>query len=96
MAGEQSTNLSVHRCRFIDYTPSPITALAFPPLSLPPIKGKHLSAARNALDYGMLAVGRANGNIELCQWTGARPQNPAPQAWAVVKVCFVFNNHAVV
>ncbi|TFK57442.1 WD40 repeat-like protein [Heliocybe sulcata] len=79
-----STALSVHRCRFVDYTPSAITALAFPPLPLPSVKGKK-PAPRKALRFGTLAVGRANGNIELCEWTGTENQLEAPQAWVVRK-----------
>ena len=40
----------VHRCRFVDYVPAAINALAFSP---PSGKGQ------------MLAVGRENGDIEL-------------------------------
>ncbi|KAH9947650.1 WD40 repeat-like protein [Amylocystis lapponica] len=47
--------------------------------------GKKNAANRKALKYGMLAVGRANGNIELCEWTGTEGQVQAPQAWVVRK-----------
>ncbi|EPQ60935.1 WD40 repeat-like protein [Gloeophyllum trabeum ATCC 11539] len=80
-----TTTLSVHRCRFVDYTPSAITALAFPPLPLPSVKGKKPEAPRKALKVGTLAVGRANGNVELCEWTGTENQIEAPQAWVVRK-----------
>ncbi|KAH8100539.1 WD40 repeat-like protein [Cristinia sonorae] len=77
--------ISVHRCRFVDFTPSPITALAFPPLSLPSVKGKKSAAIRKRLAFGTLAVGHANGNIELCEWTGLEHEQQAPQAWVVKK-----------
>ena len=83
----EAATLSVHRCRFVDYTPSAVTALAFPPLPLPSVKGKkENTAVRHALRVGTLAVGRANGNIELCEWTAAENAIEAPQAWVVKKV----------
>ena len=36
----EGTALAVHRCRFVAFSPSAITALAFPPLRLPSVKGK--------------------------------------------------------
>ncbi|THH28127.1 hypothetical protein EUX98_g6062, partial [Antrodiella citrinella] len=77
--------ISVHRCRFVDFTPSAITTLAFPPLPLPSVKGKKNAAIRKQLAFGTLAVGRANGNIELCEWTGLEHEQQAPQAWVVKK-----------
>ena len=82
----EGATLSVHRCRFVDFAPSAVTALAFPPLPLPSSKGKG-SEIRQALKVGTLAVGRANGNIELCEWTGTEQELQAPQAWVVRKVC---------
>lgn len=84
-----STTLAVHRCRFVDFTPSAITALAFPPLPLPSVKGKSVDVSNQLLRFGTLAVGRANGNIELCEWTGEHHQPQAAQAWVVRKVCWV-------
>lgn len=81
----EGTALSVHRCRFVDYIPSAITALAFPPLPPPSVKGKNVAYPK-ALRTGTLAVGRANGNIELCEWTGSEQELQAPQAWVVRKV----------
>lgn len=80
------TTLAVHRCRFVDFTPSAITALAFPPLALPSVKNKKADVPNHPLKFGTLAVGRANGNIELCEWTGEERQPQAPQAWVVRKV----------
>lgn len=81
-----SATISVHRCRFVDFTPSAITAIAFPPLPLPSAKGKRPEVDRQPLKYGTLAIGRANGNIEMCEWTGDGRQTQAPQAWVVRKV----------
>ncbi|KZP32200.1 hypothetical protein FIBSPDRAFT_723294 [Athelia psychrophila] len=82
-AESSSSSVAVHRCRFIDYTPSPITALAFPPFPLPSSgSSKHTNGKTK---FGTLAVGRANGNIELCEWTGSDKQAQGPQAWVVRK-----------
>lgn len=48
--------MDIHRCRFVDYTPSAITAMAFSHKS-----GQNDSMPNNLL----LAVGRASGNIEI-------------------------------
>lgn len=49
--------MEVHRCRFVDYTPSAINALAFAPNTTKPV----------------MACGRANGDIEVWnpknEWT---------------------------
>ncbi|KAI9512662.1 WD40 repeat-like protein [Russula earlei] len=83
--GERTT-LSVHRCRFVDFTPSSITALAFPPLPLPSIKGKKKAVAVDGIPkFGPLIVGHANGNVEISEWTGSTESVEAPQAWVVRK-----------
>lgn len=83
---ESSSTLAVHRCRFVDFAPSAVTALCFPPLPLPSIKGKKAAKSQTFPGFGPLVVGRANGNIELCEWTGSGPRSQAPQAWVVRKV----------
>lgn len=82
----EGTPVAVHRCRFVDFTPSAVTALAFPPLPLPSVKGKQKSKPNKEFKFGTLAIGRANGNIELCEWTGSDREPQAPQAWVVRKV----------
>ena len=64
----QTPSTLLHRVRFFDHTPSPITALAFAPLPLPPsAKGKEkLHAGREEL--GLLVVARENGEVELWEW----------------------------
>jgi U3 small nucleolar RNA-associated protein 4 len=80
-----SRPIAVHRCRFVDYSPSPITALAFPPLPLPSLKGKRRE--RDSKDkFGTLGVGHANGNIDLLEWTGEEGEIQVSQAWQVRKV----------
>ncbi len=79
--------LSVHRCRFVDYAPSAITALAYPPLPLPSVKGKKKATERNKpLEFGVLAVGHANGNIDICEWMGSKGDVQCSQAWVLSKV----------
>ncbi|KAH9853178.1 WD40 repeat-like protein [Lenzites betulinus] len=82
---ESSSTLAVHRCRFVDFTPSAVTALCFPPLPLPSVKGKKAANNQAFPGFGPLVIGRANGNIELCEWTGSGPRSQAPQAWVVRK-----------
>jgi U3 small nucleolar RNA-associated protein 4 len=94
-----TTTLSVHRCRFVDYAPSAITALAFPLLPLPSLKGKKKTTAeKQSFKFGLLAVGHANGNIDICEWMGAERQIQCSQAWVVRKVCCtscIFISHRV-
>ena len=78
MAEKQTVRL--HRCRFIDWSPSPITALAFPPAVLSPRK-----FLPNVIP--VLAVGRANGNIEIWKWAGPCPPNKMHQGWVICQVC---------
>ena len=82
-----ASTISVHRCRFVDYTPAAITAIALPPLPLPPVKGKGKDTDTSLSNFGVLAVGRANGNIELLEWTESDNQLHAPQAWVAKMVC---------
>lgn len=85
---EWTTTLSVHRCRFVDYTPSAITALAYPPLPLPSIKGKNRTLGDNGFfTFGLLAVGHANGNIDICEWAGGEGVVQCSQAWVLRKAC---------
>jgi len=79
----------VHRCRFVDYAPSAITALAYSPLPLPSIKGKKgtTNGAAQSVKFGLLAVGHANGNIDICEWMGGEGETQCSQAWVVQKVC---------
>ncbi|KAK1229372.1 U3 small nucleolar RNA-associated protein [Marasmius sp. AFHP31] len=80
-----SNSIAVHRCRFVDYDPSAITALAFPPLPLPSTKKTASTSTRSFPRFGTLAVGHANGNIDLCEWTGSKGDVQAYQGWSVSK-----------
>ncbi|PWN28478.1 hypothetical protein BDZ90DRAFT_278841 [Jaminaea rosea] len=51
-----TTSLAIHRLRFLPFAPSPPTSLAISP---------HPIAATGR---GLLAVGRQNGDIDLCVW----------------------------
>ena len=84
---EGTTTLTVHRCRFVDFSPSSVTALAFPPLPLLSTKGQQKATTEGrAPIFGPLIVGRANGNIEIYEWTGSTAAAEAPQAWVLRKV----------
>ncbi|KAG8997306.1 U3 small nucleolar RNA-associated protein [Tulasnella sp. JGI-2019a] len=78
--------LKVHRNRLIEWAPGAITAIAFPPAPPPsPVRGKSDQITLNW--FGTLAIGRANGNIELYEWS-ERPEEKtfAPQAWVLRKI----------
>ncbi|KZS96154.1 WD40 repeat-like protein [Sistotremastrum niveocremeum HHB9708] len=83
---ESTATFKVHRCRFVDYVPSAITALAFPPNPLPSLKGKNRAASLLPSKPATLAIGRANGNIELCEWSAQNVQTQAHQAWVLNKI----------
>ncbi|KAL9934568.1 hypothetical protein V8E36_006343 [Tilletia maclaganii] len=84
--GTATALLTLHRVRFLDWQPSPITAIAFAPL---PQHVQHSSLRP------VLAIARQNGNIELCQWSGdssapsaaaGSSSSPAPRPWLVDSV----------
>ncbi|KAF5368316.1 hypothetical protein D9758_002360 [Tetrapyrgos nigripes] len=77
-----ATPVAVHRCRFIDYSPSAITALAFPPLPLPKVKRALKLIPKDEFKFGALAVGHANGNIDLYEWLGEQGTSQSHQSWA--------------
>jgi U3 small nucleolar RNA-associated protein 4 len=90
---------SLHRIRFIDQTPSPITALSFAPLPLPTPsqsktvseKGKGKAQAQDGGDtgrdeqMGLIVVARENGELEIWNW--AREEDDAQGNWVLQKVC---------
>jgi U3 small nucleolar RNA-associated protein 4 len=76
-------SVRLHRCRFLDWSPSPITALAFPPASL--------SSKKFHRDiHPVLAVGRTDGNIELWRWVSSKPTKTGAistnQGWVMHQV----------
>ncbi|KAJ7169661.1 WD40-repeat-containing domain protein [Mycena filopes] len=83
MSQSDATTLALHRCRFVDFNPAPVTALAFPPLPLPSPNQKPSTFGKQPVRFGTLAVGRANGNVDLCEWTGAEGDLQSSQAWAI-------------
>jgi hypothetical protein len=83
----EAATVPVHRCRFVDNAPSAITALAFPPLPLPSVKRKTKSTDVNRqLQFGNLAIGHANGNIDLSEWMSSDHEPPSSQGWVVRQV----------
>jgi len=65
-----SSTIPLHRIRFYDQTPSPITCLAYPPTALPAARDpSHKGKARAGTDeLGVLVVARENGDVEIHQW----------------------------
>ncbi|KAG8994177.1 U3 small nucleolar RNA-associated protein, partial [Tulasnella sp. 427] len=54
-----------------------------PPPSLQSPKGKGKDQGTLPKWFGSLAIGRANGNIDLLEWTGGPTDDLAPQAWTL-------------
>lgn len=82
--------LKVHRSRFVDWAPSAITAIALPPA--PPPAPSNKAQSLSLKWFGTLAIGRANGNIELYEWSeDPEEKSFAPQAWVLRKVKYVRN-----
>ncbi|KAL1412484.1 U3 small nucleolar RNA-associated protein [Vanrija albida] len=82
--------IPLHRVRFFDHTPSPITALAFTPLPLPPArdptaqapKGKARSESEQN-ELGALVVARENGEVEI--WEYVHPESGSSGNWVLLK-----------
>ncbi|WWC64991.1 uncharacterized protein I303_107605 [Kwoniella dejecticola CBS 10117] len=76
-------SVPLHRIRFYDHTPSPITALSFAPLPLPPprdpssSKGKSRDAlpANGQEEYGVLILARENGEVEIWEYVKGDENN---------------------
>lgn len=80
-------DITVHRSRFIEWSPTAITCIAFPPPPLPSTSTQQdVPLPIPPRWFGTLAVGRANGNIELREWAGTSTDDCAPQAWVWRKV----------
>ncbi|GAA6050690.1 hypothetical protein JCM3770_000894 [Rhodotorula araucariae] len=65
--GRRRKGLPVHRCRFPDWNPASVTALAITPDSF---DAGLLGLGGSTGERGVLAVGRANGDVELMVWGG--------------------------
>lgn len=70
----------------MDWTPSEITAVAFSPLAPPNSSRSNAPSTSSASDYGLLAVGRGNGTIELCEWSRPDSDGIASQGWTTRRV----------
>ncbi|KAN0066210.1 U3 small nucleolar RNA-associated protein [Thecaphora frezii] len=80
-AAQASASLSLHRLRYLDWSPSTITSLAVSPVHAASDSATTSSASSSR---GILAVGRQNGDIELCVWL----ENRAAQRAEVVERSF--------
>ncbi|WVQ95410.1 hypothetical protein IAU59_002507 [Kwoniella sp. CBS 9459] len=76
-AAAQSASFPLHRIRFYDHTPSPITALSFAPLPLPAPKDPSSSKGKSKVDspqaqqkdeFGVLILARENGEVEIWEY----------------------------
>lgn len=84
--------LSVHRVRFVDYDPSPIAALAFTPLPLPPAdpqvalaQSQKLRADQQRPEFGSLVCARQNGQVDIWEWVDSK-QPAVAGGWALQRV----------
>ena len=98
-AAHMRPTLPLHRVRFFDHTPSPITALAFAPTPLPPAcdpsaKGKGRVAAlgtasnghsSSKAELGVLVLARDNGDVEI--WQYVEPEVDGQGNWVLENVC---------
>lgn len=66
-SNKKSKATALHRCRFPDWSPSAITSLSLTPTSF---KTNLLNFSESSNERGLLAVGRANGDVELMCWGG--------------------------
>ncbi|EPQ32423.1 uncharacterized protein PFL1_00619 [Pseudozyma flocculosa PF-1] len=64
--------LALHRIRYLDWSPSTITSLAVSPVYRAASASSSASSSR-----GILAIGRQNGDIELCVWLENRAAHKA-------------------
>jgi U3 small nucleolar RNA-associated protein 4 len=67
MPVSQPSSVQLHRCRFLEHTPSPITALSFAPLPLPPSRSKG-KKRDDREEFGAVILARENGEVEIWQW----------------------------
>lgn len=76
MSGSKGKAVSLHRCRFPDWSPAQISSLAISPASFDTAS---LNLGEHSAERSILAVGRSNGDVELYAWGGH-------QGWAVFNV----------
>lgn len=90
-AFSSNPTVPLHRVRFFDYTPSPITALAFSPTPLPAPTDSAAKGKAKALtniesnELGVLVVARENGEVEIWEWVA--PDDNSMGNWVMEKVC---------
>ncbi|WVF67825.1 hypothetical protein IAT40_002586 [Kwoniella sp. CBS 6097] len=83
LSAGQPASLPLHRIRFYDHTPSPITALSFAPLPLPAPRDPSSSKGKSKLEsqysgsgsqsqqkdeFGVLILARENGEVEIWEY----------------------------
>ncbi|GAA5858707.1 hypothetical protein JCM1840_006524 [Sporobolomyces johnsonii] len=66
-AARRRKALPIHRCRFPDWSPAAISALAITPASF---DASLLGFGGSSGERGVLAVGKANGDVDLMLWGG--------------------------
>lgn len=71
-----SSSTPIHRVRFVDYEPSPITSLSFTPLPLPSADPKQKTSSTSSAksEFGALVVARQNGQVDIWEWASTETQ----------------------
>lgn len=95
-APTQAPTVPLHRIRFFDHTPSPITALSFAPIPLPPARDpsapntstKGKAREDGSPELGVLVVARENGEVEIWQYVPA--DEGGMGNWVLSKASYIF------
>ena len=80
-------SIPLHHCKFVDYTPSSVTAIAFPPIPLPTRRRATTSSSSTSStkepEMGIMAVGKGNGDVEIFRWV---ERSEGGQGWVLYRV----------
>ncbi|WRT70913.1 uncharacterized protein IL334_007912 [Kwoniella shivajii] len=87
------SSLPLHRIRFYDHTPSPITAISFAPLPLPPPRNPSSSKGKSKdpqpvdqrEEFGVLILARENGEVEIWEYVKSDEGNNMCGNWVLEK-----------
>lgn len=87
-----SSSTHVHRVRFVDYDPSPITSIAYTPLPLPSPDAaianaqSNLQRSKGRPEFGTLVVGRQNGQVDIWEFVESGRAHGPFGGWILERV----------
>jgi U3 small nucleolar RNA-associated protein 4 len=96
---------ALHRVRFVDYHPSPITSLAFTPVPFPSPdpaavhqhgRGQGNVAVRN--EMGALVCARQNGEVQIWEWAEGEKEDKEDEvtgSWVLRRVSDTWSSGVV-